>query len=753
MSTCGSLRGRACSWPGVAVLWLRVSVTCDGCGTHCARCVSVCVCGGVAGGEQKISCPQADPPPPPHTHTHTRARSCAAPRVGPGTLGAPRYTGAAWDIGGGGALLEIGAVGYNPDADLFARVEAATGTVTYQIPDPNRAACVAAGSQCNQAARTSRRSARPGPGLSLGTVTPSPPPFAYGVGVWALQPGTGKTVWSNVTLASGRNDFQPTFRVAAVSTPAPGSNAGAQQDLVIIAHAGRADRTVALDAATGAEVWSVPNLAVLPPSTPGCPVGCVTPDDTVGRNLGDCASDYAICRGCCCRTTGQPAPGRLAPGLPRDDHGCKNVTAGTACGSGCADCRACNATGINAAATWELGFLEPSPDGDAVYLGLQPSLAAAAGQVVAISTRDGRVLWRGPQDTSTPFNYHVVPGSAVMAGAELVVQAASMGGYYAPINTPLFQGLARADGTLLWTRNHSSLCAAQTDGCLSLENPAAYYGCCPPPMLQGCAFNCTLSCATAVWAGDVYGVLDPRTGTSTQAAATAAASPHVTVGQTSIAASARVVRFPLPPPPGPPPPPPKPECQPARGCNVCAACCHSYIVDGAPCADCVHQQCSSPPPPPPPMGPAVIAGTVTGTMCAPGAGGMALWRAPLPLVNGTGGGIDGYTPTESDFPWNVATVIQPAGRDGAPILLVGGHAPGATSRAQRPCFRRLPRSSSLCRSAQSSIQLCVSTRLLTSCSSWTARFAMIDLAITVLQGLVYSKLPGFLPHKGNEFAS
>ena len=57
--------------------------------------------------------------------------------------------------------------------------------------------------------------------------------------------------------------------------------------------------------------------------------------------------------------------------------------------------------------------------------------------------------------------------------------------------------------------------------------------------------------------------------------------------------------------------PSKNECNPAKTCSVCAACCHAYIADGAPCDECVKQQCGAPPPspptpppvPPPPPGP------------------------------------------------------------------------------------------------------------------------------------------------------
>jgi hypothetical protein len=53
---------------------------------------------------------------------------------------------------------------------------------------------------------------------------------------------------------------------------------------------------------------------------------------------------------------------------------------------------------------------------------------------------------------------------------------------------------------------------------------------------------------------------------------------------------------PSPPPPAPTPtPPPAPpssnECQPAKTCNVCAACCQTYIQDGAGCDACVKAQC------------------------------------------------------------------------------------------------------------------------------------------------------------------
>ena len=45
-----------------------------------------------------------------------------------------------------------------------------------------------------------------------------------------------------------------------------------------------------------------------------------------------------------------------------------------------------------------------------------------------------------------------------------------------------------------------------------------------------------------------------------------------------------------------PAPPVALECDPkaAGGCTVCAACCHAYIVDGAPCAACAAEQCAAP---------------------------------------------------------------------------------------------------------------------------------------------------------------
>eukprot|EP01047_Picozoa_sp_COSAG01_P078594 COSAG01_NODE_14582_length_1435_cov_33.800898_1_plen_376_part_01 len=59
---------------------------------------------------------------------------------------------------------------------------------------------------------------------------------------------------------------------------------------------------------------------------------------------------------------------------------------------------------------------------------------------------------------------------------------------------------------------------------------------------------------------------------------------------------------------GPPPAPPSGhnECNSTVGCNVCAACCHSYIRDGAPCDECVKQQCHAPPAPPPPPSPSLL---------------------------------------------------------------------------------------------------------------------------------------------------
>ena len=50
-------------------------------------------------------------------------------------------------------------------------------------------------------------------------------------------------------------------------------------------------------------------------------------------------------------------------------------------------------------------------------------------------------------------------------------------------------------------------------------------------------------------------------------------------------------------PPSPPPPPPPPTnhvcADPGASsqCNVCSACCHSYIPAGAPCDTCVKENC------------------------------------------------------------------------------------------------------------------------------------------------------------------
>jgi uncharacterized surface protein with fasciclin (FAS1) repeats len=41
-----------------------------------------------------------------------------------------------------------------------------------------------------------------------------------------------------------------------------------------------------------------------------------------------------------------------------------------------------------------------------------------------------------------------------------------------------------------------------------------------------------------------------------------------------------------------PGPPPEPECNPDKGCTVCAACCESFIPDGKSCDACVQTKCS-----------------------------------------------------------------------------------------------------------------------------------------------------------------
>lgn len=59
------------------------------------------------------------------------------------------------------------------------------------------------------------------------------------------------------------------------------------------------------------------------------------------------------------------------------------------------------------------------------------------------------------------------------------------------------------------------------------------------------------------------------------------------------------------------------ECNATKGCNVCLACCKSYIGDGKPCNRCVKQECHGPPAPPGPAppGPAPSPGDVPRT-CA-----------------------------------------------------------------------------------------------------------------------------------------
>ena len=37
------------------------------------------------------------------------------------------------------------------------------------------------------------------------------------------------------------------------------------------------------------------------------------------------------------------------------------------------------------------------------------------------------------------------------------------------------------------------------------------------------------------------------------------------------------------------------ECQPTKGCNVCAKCCQDYVLDGSPCYRCVQEKCEAKP--------------------------------------------------------------------------------------------------------------------------------------------------------------
>jgi LysM repeat protein len=52
------------------------------------------------------------------------------------------------------------------------------------------------------------------------------------------------------------------------------------------------------------------------------------------------------------------------------------------------------------------------------------------------------------------------------------------------------------------------------------------------------------------------------------------------------------------PTPAPAPPASGNECNPAKTCNVCKACCESFITDGAACDACVKSQCPAPAPTP-----------------------------------------------------------------------------------------------------------------------------------------------------------
>jgi hypothetical protein len=68
-----------------------------------------------------------------------------------------------------------------------------------------------------------------------------------------------------------------------------------------------------------------------------------------------------------------------------------------------------------------------------------------------------------------------------------------------------------------------------------------------------------------------------------------AADPQGTQAPGECIATCKIV----PPTPAPAPPPSSHECDPAKTCNVCAACCHSFIPDGATCDACATKNCAA----------------------------------------------------------------------------------------------------------------------------------------------------------------
>ena len=101
------------------------------------------------------------------------------------------------------------------------------------------------------------------------------------------------------------------------------------------------------------------------------------------------------------------------------------------------------------------------------------------------------------------------------------------------------------------------------------------------------------------------------------------------------------------------------ECNPAKTCNVCDACCKPYIEDGKECNDCVKADCTGPSPAPVPPTPSS--------------------PTPGPVPKPTPGPVPGHEPNPPNWPSTV-NIFTP-GQSGmqsiidAAFATNGGHTP------------------------------------------------------------------------------
>ena len=571
------------------------------------------------------------------------------------------YSGAVLDLGDGSVLLEGGDFSSNQGLATYYRLDAATGEVKQSIPQPLRGICTAIAKQSNGTLQYCDVMGETFVGLVAGGAligTGSADFSTSGgwertVGIYGLDPLTGELQWSrivhNCTGVETPDDEEAGHQVALT----PGGS------LLLVVCGDHRGVSSAFDPATGAHVWSVPNRQLLPPATGGCDPQC----------LSHCGG--SLCAECCCPGY-NPFSG---PKPTKDCHGSDDGVCGASASTGCGDklplsCKLCHSSGVNGAVTWTIAFLDFAPDGAQAYLGWAPERsgpneAAAAGQVVAVSAADGGVLWRGPQNNTADAGSRPIPVGVTVFSSALVVEFGSEDSDKpTPAGTVAFEGLDLDDGGSQWTRRRTA------------PSPCSQEESCPPaPVMQACAANCSLPCS-ALWAGSTFGVLAPRTGaTITEGRdVTVTSGVHATWNSSvgGLLSLAVVAATACPAPPPPPPPGPPNECQPAKGCNVCTACCKDYVHDGRLCDKCVEEACQ----PAPPAGPGFVVANLSVSSC----GGVALLQLPLPPINGTGGGVE-HTASADDSPWTHVTVVSATGGS---IALVGGHrAPLCPERGQR----------------------------------------------------------------------